>query len=39
VAVLIRKGLIDKEEGAYFFEDSFFRRWIRDKAEGKLAGW
>jgi AAA+ ATPase superfamily predicted ATPase len=28
IAVLMRKGIIDKQSGEYFFEDPFFRLWL-----------
>jgi len=32
VAVLMHKGIIDRQHGEFLFEDPFFRRWIRLKA-------
>lgn len=39
IAVLMRKGLIDKQQGLFVFEDPFFSHWILGRGAGKQASW
>ena len=39
IAVLMHRGLIDKQQGQFVFEDPFFSRWITGHSAGKQASW
>lgn len=39
IAVLMHRGLIDKQQGQFVFEDPFFSRWITSRGAGKQTSW